>query len=189
MPECPNAGMERWRGVPHALALVHLCVLALVHMLSASAAGAEVIDRVLAVVNGDVITLSDATAARELGLVPAGSAADPIRGVLSRLIDRALQLDEVDRYAPPEPSADAVDREVQAVRARFPSPAAFDAALGRSGLDLERLRQTLLDNLRIRSYLDQRFVASEDRRPQLVEDWLVGLRRRAEIVDLYAASP
>lgn len=152
-------------------------------------ARAETIDRVLAVVNGDLIMLSDVTAARELGLVFAGNAADPIRAVLSRLIDRMLELEEVDRYAPPEPSADALDREVRGVRARLGSPAAFDAVLARSGLSLQRLRETVRENLRIRAYLDLRFVAAEARRQQLVEDWLTGLRRRAEIADLYSTRP
>ena len=46
------------------------------------------------------------------------------------------QLAEVDRYAPPEPTAADVDREVQVVRSRFPSAEAFDAVLARSGIDL-----------------------------------------------------
>ena len=58
-------------------------------------------------------------AARDLQLVPVGAAADPIRAVLTRLIDRELVLVEVDRYAPPEPGAEAVDAEVRGVRARF----------------------------------------------------------------------
>src|SRR5206468_8040357 len=86
-----------------------------------SAPRAETIDRVLAVVAGQLITLSDVTAARDLGLQPADGSPDPIRAVLTKLIDRELMLAEVDRYAPPEPSTDAVDREVQRVRERFPS--------------------------------------------------------------------
>ena len=110
---------------------------------------AETIDRVLAVVAGQLITLSDVTAARDLGLEAADGAADPIRAVLSQLIDRELMLAEVDRYAPPEPTAEAVDREVERVRARFPSPDAFDAALARSGIDEQHLRETLRQNLRM----------------------------------------
>ncbi|HWF86224.1 MAG TPA: hypothetical protein VG222_15300, partial [Vicinamibacterales bacterium] len=46
-------------------------------LASASAVRAdEVIDRVLAVVAGEIITLTDVTAARDLGLVPAPSAGD-----------------------------------------------------------------------------------------------------------------
>lgn len=171
-----------------ACALVHSCIGAFL-LLGPSEARAEVLDRVLAVVNGDLITLSDVTAARDLGLVAegnAGNAGDQVQVVLSALIDRALELDEVDRYAPPEPATEAVDRELAAVRARFPSQAAFDGALARSGIDLQHLRGTLRENLRIKAYLDQRFVAAEDRRPQLIDDWLASLRRRAELNDLYS---
>ena len=41
------------------------------------------------------------------------------------------------------------------------------------------------ENLRIRAYLDQRFSASDERRQQVVDDWIAGLRRRADIIDLY----
>jgi hypothetical protein len=165
-----------------------LAICTLHFAIGASPAVAETIDRVLAVVNGSIITLSDVTAARDLGIVSVGNAADPVRTVLSSLIDRTLELSEVDRYAPPEPTADAVAGEMDAVRARFPSAAAFDAALAASGTDVLRLHDLLRDNLRIRTYLDQRFVAAADRRQQLVADWLAGLRRRAELTDLYLAE-
>jgi hypothetical protein len=149
---------------------------------------AEVIDRVLAVVAGQVITLTDVTAARELGLQPAEGAADPVRAVLTKLIDRELELAEVERYAPPEPSADAVDREVALIRARFPSDNAFEDALARSGLDDRHLRETLRQDLRIRAYEDQRFAAAGDRRPAVYAEWMAGLRRRGDISDLYVAG-
>jgi hypothetical protein len=160
-----------------SVSLASLALGAVVH--------AEVVDRVLAVVSGDLITLTDVTAARDLGLVSPGDAADPVRAVLTQLIDRELQLAEVERYAPPEPSADDVDREVQAVRARIPSQQALDAVLARSGIDLQHLRETLRENLRIRAYLDQRFAAAGDRRQERINDWIAGLRRRADILDLY----
>ena len=172
--------MRRWRlGV--GLALIGA-------LLVTSAPRAETIDRVLAVVAGQLITLSDVTAARELGLQSADGTPDPIRAVLVKLIDRELILAEVDRYAPPEPTAEAVNREVERVRARFESQAALDAALARSGIDEKHLRETLRQDLRMRAYLDQRFTAADDRRPTLVSDWLAGLRRRAEIVDLYLSA-
>ena len=121
---------------------------------------AETIDRVLAVVAGDFITLSDVNAATELGLVTPRDAADPIRDVLSQFIDRELELAEVERYAQPEPTAEAVDNAVQMVRARFATTQAFAAVLLRSGIDEQHLRGTLRENLRIRAYLDQRFATS-----------------------------
>jgi len=143
---------------------------------------AEVIDRVLAVAGGRIITLSDVTAARTLGLQAAGETPDPGQAILQKLIDRQLMLAEVDRYAPPEPAAAAIDRDVAAVRARFASAAAFDAVLARSGIDERQLRETIRQDLRIRAYLDQRFSLSDPRRAQLIDEWITGLRRRAEIV-------
>ena len=150
---------------------------------------AEVIDRVLAVVGGQLITLSDVTAARDLRLVPPEQTADPVRAILSKLIDRELVLAEVERYAPPEPTADAVDVEVRRVRARFDSDAAFEAALTRSGMDEKHLRETLREDLRIRAYLDQRFSAASDRRDEAMAEWIAGLRRRGDVIDLYLSAP
>jgi hypothetical protein len=161
---------------------------ALLALLAGSVVRAETIDRVLAVVARNLITLSDVTAARELGLEAADGAADPVRAVLTKLIDRELVLAEVERYAPPEPAAAAVDREVQRVRERFPSADAFNAALVRSGIDETHLRETLRQNLRMTAYLDQRFAAASDRRQLLIDEWMAGLRRRADVIDLYLAG-
>jgi hypothetical protein len=160
----------------------------LVGALGAAALRAETIDRVLAVVANQLITLSDVTAAIDLGLQRSDGAADPVRAVLTKLIDRELVLAEVDRYAPAEPTAEQVDREVQAVRQRFPEPAAFEAALARSGIDERHLRETLRQDLRMRAYLDQRFSTIRDRRPSAVDEWMTGLRQRGGVVDLYLAG-
>ena len=158
-------------------------------VLSVCGVPAETIDRVLAVAAGQVIMLTDVTAARELGLVSADGAPDPVRAVLSKLIDRALMLVEVDRYGPPEPSRAAIDDAFAEVRARFADASSFAAALARSGLDERRLRDTLRQDLRLRAYLEQRFSSSDPRREARLEDWLASLRRRGDIVDLYARSP
>lgn len=136
-----------------AFALVLLSIVC----VSTRARGDEVIDRMLAVVAGDLIMMSDVAAAVEFGLVPQTSGSDLTRVVLSQLIDRSLMLAEVDRYAPPEPSVAAVDRELQVVRDRFASADAFESALARFGVEESSLRETLRANLRLRAYLEQRF--------------------------------
>jgi hypothetical protein len=157
-------------------------------VFSTGVAHAETIDRVLAVVAGQLITLSDVTAARDLGLQSADGTADPVRVILTRLIDRELMLAEVDRYGPPEPTAEAVDREVERVRARFPSLDAFNAALARSGIDEKHLRETVRQNLRMAAYLDQRFTSAADRRQALIDQWTAGLRRRGDVIDLFLTN-
>jgi SurA-like protein len=149
---------------------------------------AETIDRVLAVVAGQLITLTDVTAATDLGLQTPDGAADPVRAVLNKLIDRELVLAEVDRYAPAEPTTEAVSAEIARVRQRFASAADFDAALARSGIDEAHLRETLRQDLRMRAYLDQRFSANANRRPDAVDEWMASLRRRGGVVDLYLAG-
>jgi hypothetical protein len=148
---------------------------------------AETIDRVVAVVAGQVIMLSDVTAARELSLESAEPGPDPVRSMLSRLIDRDLMLAEVDRYAPPEPDTDAIDRGLAAIRDHFTSRAAYDAVLTRCGIDEKHVRETIRQNLRIDAYLAQRFTPADPRRQALIAEWLSGLRRRGDVVDLYAS--
>ena len=190
-------------------------------LIGAAGGRAELIDRMLAVVAGDVVLQSDVRAARELGLVSFdSSAADVDREVLARLIDRALVLAEVDRFAPPEPDAASVDKHVAAVRARFPTDQAYSDALARVGMEERHLRERVRQDLRMAAYLDQRFTTappSEDElvryyrehaaaftrggvvvsfetvRPEIVqaataetrrvvvEEWITGLRRRADI--------
>ena len=148
---------------------------------------AETIDRVLAVVAGQLIMLSDVTAVRDLGILQAGGSADPTGAVLTRLIDRELMLVEVDRYAPPEPENVEIDREVAAIRARMPQKT-FDDILTRSGFDLTHVREIVRQNLRLKAYLDQRFTVpdgDEARRQTLVDEWVTGLRHRTPVVNLY----
>jgi len=169
----------------NARSIVPTCAVVAAIVAGAAGVSAEVIDRVLAVVGGQLITLTDVTAARDLRLVPPDTSPDPIRPILTKLIDRELVLAEVERYAPPEPTAESVDVEVRRVRARFESDEAFAAALVRSGIDEKHLRETLRQDLRIRAYLDQRFSAASDRRDAALEEWMAGLRRRGDVIDLY----
>jgi hypothetical protein len=203
-----------------ALVRVVPCLL----LMAVSGLSAEVIDRVLAVVDGVVITLSDVAAASALGLVPEDNSDDRTGAVLARLISRQLILGEVDRYAPSEPSNESIEQELQSIRSRFASTDAYNVALTRLGRDDKRLRQTARDSLRIRAYLEQRFAVpppgdeelrryyrehsqefTKDgqtvpfenaraqiektlvtaRRQMLVDDWVNGLRRRADINNVY----
>jgi hypothetical protein len=194
--------------------------VALIALLLSASPGAEVLDRVLAVVSGDLILLSDVRAARAFGFVTI-EGADPDGQALARLIDRALILAEVERFAPPEPEAAAVDKGVAAVRQlKFASDDAFAAALTQAGIEERHLREYVRQDLRMNAYLDQRFTSVppadeevgryyrehpdlytrdgvllpfETARPEiarllsaqsrgaLVQDWVNGLRRRADV--------
>ena len=202
--------------------LVHLMWLVVLLAAMASSARAEIIDRILAVVSGQVITLSDTRAAIELALVRPPPDAGATEAALKQLIDRELTLVEVRRYVPPDPPASAVEGRMREVKARFKSAQELAHALSRSGLNEDRLRDWLRDDLRIQEYLDERFAGAaqpsedeidayfrshrdellsqgqiqarardlarerltEERRTAIINDWLDGLRTRADIVDL-----
>lgn len=147
-----------------------------------------VIDRIMAVVGTDPIMLSDVTAATEFHLIepPAGTA-DPTAYVLDRLIRRALMLDEVDRFQPPMPDEVEITTRVDDLERRAGSPAAFQHALDVTGMTRDQLRRYIRDDLRIRTYLLQRFGAD---RPAAdfnaaVDEWAADLRRRAQVSVLY----
>jgi hypothetical protein len=162
--------------------------VAVLLLLVATVAAAETLDRVLAVVAGQLIMLSDVNAVRDLGIVNVRpDSPDPTAEVLARLIDRELMLAEVDRYAPTEPDPTLIDRDVAAVRERFPSEKAFNDVLARSGYDLDHVHEIVRQNLRLRAYLDERFATTDDqqRRQTLIDDWLAGLRRRTPVINLY----
>jgi hypothetical protein len=146
-------------------------------MMSVAPTAEQLIDRVLAVVGQEPITLSDVTAALRFGLVsPAADAGDQQQAALNSLIDRQLELIEVNRYLPPEPPATEIDARLAQIRARFDSQAALDAALRETGVSLAQLRAHLRDTIRIESYLGQRFGASS----QPTEDDIVRYYRAHE---------
>lgn len=160
----PRASIRR----SFVLSLV-ACMTALA---TAQSSGQEVIERVLATVDGRVITLSDVRMAQALGLVAAGEGAAGLEAARERLVDRVLVLDEVDRFSPPEPDAAAVERGAAAVRARFASAQAFEALLGRLGIDQSVVRQWVRNDLRLQSYIDQRFAGTAEPTREDIENEL-----------------
>lgn len=157
--------MDPHQTMPHAAA-----VLALVACLGGTGMAfgrgqdppqrTVMIDRVLAAVGGEIITLSDVNAVLRFELVPPVVTADPVQAVLELLIDRRLALAEVERYAPPEPADSAIDAGLADVQRRFADGAAFEAALSQSTMSRDELRRFVRDSLRIETYMEQRFATA-----------------------------
>jgi hypothetical protein len=119
----------------------------------------ELIERTLAIVGNQVITLSDVRTAMALGLVQPSKEPDPVVGATERLVDRLLVLREVQRYAPPEPSDANVEEQLSTVRRRLATPALLAQVLEAGGFTDASVRAWVRDDLRIASYLGQRFAA------------------------------
>ncbi len=183
--------MRRWRHVAVTLFLLSIT--------AAVSSRADVIDRILAVVGRELITLSDATAALKLGLVPAPApGTDAVRTTLDALISRQLELAEANRYQPPEPPAAEVDARLEAIRTRAATPEAFATTLAEAGLSEEQLRLRLRDDLRIEAFLAQRFGSTRQPSDQELQDYYrvhqadyttpAGVRPFAEVHDAIQAQ-
>jgi len=140
--------------------LLKLSTTLLTLTLIASAAHAEIIDRILAVVEDQLITLSDVRGVIRLGLETVPPTNDEIAAGLDQLIERQLMLMEVERFAPPEPPPEAVELRLNAVRARLPDALAFETTLHQIGWPEDAVRRYIRDTLRIESYVQQRFTAA-----------------------------
>jgi hypothetical protein len=116
-----------------------------------------VLDRVVARVDSHPITLSDTRAARQLGLVDETPGVDPTLLALRQLVERRLILAEVARFAPPEPDPVALNGQIAQLKARVGTAAELAALEKSTGYGELQVREVARDNLRIQSYLNQRF--------------------------------
>jgi hypothetical protein len=133
---------------------------ALIAVLMAGAVQPQVLDRVLARVNGDPITLTDARAAVALGIVESPEGVDPVISAVLQLIERRLVLAEVARFAPPEPDIASLNGQVATLTARVGSPAQLAELEKSTGVGDPQIREFARDNLRIQAYLNGRFGSS-----------------------------
>jgi hypothetical protein len=115
----------------------------------------QLLDRVLARIDGAPLTLTDVQAAIGLGVVQLPPGPDAMAAGTQLMIDRQLELTEVQRFPPPEPDATPVARE--AARLKTNAGARLAALMQSTGLTEQRISDIARDNLRIAAYLDQRF--------------------------------
>ena len=160
-------------------------------LLFAVSMRADVIDRIMAVVGGQPITLSDVNAALHFHLVepPAGTR-DALAFAIDRLVDRTLMLAEVDRFQPPEPDPVEITIRLDQLERAAGSTEAFEKSLQVTGSTRDRLRRYIRDDLRIATYKNQRFGAavSTGDRDTAIAAWVAELRRRAEITVPYQSK-
>ena len=152
-------------------------------------AAEQLLDRVLAVVGGQVILLSDVRLFLETGLVEPSESADPIPSALERLIERRLILDEAASYVVEDPARGEVDARLARIERHVGGAGALDAALEVTGYARRDLEQVVQDDLRIERYLARRFPpparpgeALSAARRALIDDWLDSLPARAAVI-------
>ncbi len=149
----------------------------------------QLLDRILAVVQGQVILLSDVRLFLDAGLVDPSSAVDPVPPALERLIERRLILEEAARYVVEEPAPGEVDARMRGIVQRVGGRPALEAALAAAGYTTPALEQVVQDDLRIERYLARRFPpparsseAASAARQALIDDWLASLLARGAVI-------
>lgn len=137
-----------------------LTITLLILVLAAPLSAAETIDGIAATVDETVVTISDLDRLVALELVPRaeGETNDAYRfRMLQHLIARLLQRRDIRRFAEIDVDPRAVDREMQALVARYGSREAFDEALRGVGMTESAVRALLSAEIEVRTYIDERF--------------------------------
>lgn len=138
--------------------------------VSLAAHGQEVVDRMVARVETDIILLSDL---RELGRyqIFADGKAEPDEQILNRLIDQWIVRSEANVALFPQPKDEDVERSLARLKRTFSSPEEYEERKKLSGLSDDDILQLLKSQLYLSNYLDTRFRPSIQVDPKAVEEF------------------
>jgi len=151
---------------------IHGILLAAVIMAISrgSLATQEVVDRIVARVENDVILLSDVRAlGRYQQFLDGKSESDD--QILDRLIDQWIVRTEADASHSPRPSEADIDRGLSRVRNSLATEQEYQAGMKQAGLSEQELRAMVASQLYLGNYLDSRFRAAVRIDPKQVEDF------------------
>jgi len=130
----------------------------------------EVIDRIVARVETDIILLSDV---RELSRYQTFLDGKPQSDtdILNRLIDQWIVRSEAGVARFPQPSEDDVNRSIERLKRSFSSPEEFQARQKQSGITDDEIRRFVRAQLYLSNYLDSRFRPAIQIDEKAVEDF------------------
>ena len=154
-------------------------------ILLALPAGAVTVDRIAAVIDQQVVTVSEIAQMVELRFFPrlAPNEDDHRREVLDALIAQALRYRDVERFGPQEITPDTIEARLVEIRKRFASETEFNAALARTELTLDEVRALVKRQLQVEAYIQERFaplvfVTNDDIADYYATTWTRGRRER-----------
>ena len=133
-------------------------------------AAQEVVDRIVARVENDVILLSDVRALSRYQQFLDGKSESDAR-VLDRLIDQWIVRTEADVSRSPRPSEADIDRDLSRVRNSFDSEQEYEARRKQAGLNEQDVRAMVASQLYLSNYLDSRFRPAVQIDPKQIEDF------------------
>ena len=148
---------------------------ALFAVLVAMAAGGylgaqEILDRIVARVENDIILLSDTQALSRYQQLVEGKSETPGQ-ILDRLIDQWIVQTEAEVAHFPHPSDADIDRGLSRLQKSFASTEEYEARKKEIGLDDSEIRRIIGAQLYLSNYLDSRFRPSVQIDPKAIEDF------------------
>jgi len=150
-------------------------IRALIAILVAMAAGhvlggQEILDRIVARVENEIILLSDIQALSRYQRLVDGKS-ETQEQILDRLIDQWIVRTEADVAHFSHPSDADFDRGLSRLRNSFASAEEYEARKKQSGLDDSEIRRIVGTQLYLSNYLDSRFRPSVQIDPKAIEDF------------------
>jgi parvulin-like peptidyl-prolyl isomerase len=148
-------------------------ILLLAAPLLAAAApvrGQELIDRMVARVENDIILLSEVNALGHYQRFADGKA-ESDEQILERLIDQWIVRNEAETARFPHPSDAEVTHGAERLRASFASPEEYESRKKQAGLSDVDIRNMVTTQLYLSNYLDSRFRPAVQVAPKEVEDF------------------
>jgi len=130
----------------------------------------EIVDRIVARVENDVILLSDVRALGRYQQCLDGKSEDDAQ-ILERLIDQWIVRTEAEVSHSPRPSEADIDRSLTRVRDSFSSVREYQARMKQAGLSEHDVRAMVASQLYLSNYLDSRFRPAVQIDPNEIEDF------------------
>ena len=130
----------------------------------------ELIDRVVARIENDIILLSDIRLLSHYQLLVEGKTESDSE-ILDRLIDQWIVRNEANVARTPSPSGGDIDRAMQRLIQGFSSQQDFEARRKLAGLTEADVRRITTDQLFLNSYLDSRFRPTVQISEQAIQDF------------------
>jgi len=146
------------------------CMLLLLLAAASSLAGQEVVDRIVARVENEIILLSDVRELREYQELVDGKS-ESQSAILDRLIDQWIVRSEAELAQFPKPNDSEIDLGVSRVVKSFASPEEYETRKKQSGLSDGEVRKIVAAQLYLSNYLDSRFRPSAQIDEKAIEDF------------------
>jgi hypothetical protein len=135
-----------------------------------SAHAQQVVDRIVARIEGDIILLSDVEKLSHYQQFLDGKSQSN-EEILQLLIDQWVVRTEAETSRFPAPSPADVQRNVERVKKSFASPAEYEARKEEAGLTDAEISEMAGAQLYLSNYLDSRFRPSVQIDPKAIEDY------------------